>query len=144
MGPVRSPIRTALAAALLFAGVGIAVPQAADAAAAAPSIRNVVPAPVSVRPSTGTPYALNATTRIYTAPGATAVGEYLARIWRRSTGYPLMVVAAPGGAQRFGISLLLAGADPSVGAEGYQLDSSASGVVVRATQPAGLFAGVQT
>ena len=43
-----------------------------------------------------------------------------------------------------GISLLLSGAPASVGAQGYQLDITATSITVRANQPAGLFNGVQT
>ena len=42
------------------------------------------------------------------------------------------------------IQLLLSGAPASVGTQGYQLTITGTAVVVRANQPAGLFAGVQT
>src|SRR5262249_5828475 len=67
------------------------------------------------------------------------VGDFLATILRRSTGFALPVSPTAGD-----ISLLLSGAPPSVGAEGYQLDITAAGIELRANQPAGLFAGVQT
>jgi hexosaminidase len=56
----------------------------------------------------------------------------------------LPVIEAPAGAHVKGISLLLEGADPGVGDQGYQLDVTSKTVVVRANSPAGLFAGVQT
>jgi hexosaminidase len=71
------------------------------------------------------------------------VGDYLAAFLRRPTGYPLPVTPAGAGAPS-GIALLLSGAPASVGAEGYQLDVTGTAVVIRARQPAGLFAAVQT
>jgi hexosaminidase len=131
-----------LVAAVATTGVGGA--RAASASAA--SFGDVVPAPAVVKPAGGT-YTLGAGAKISTAPGspeAAAVGGFLAALLRRSTGYALPVVEAPQTGTPAGIALLLAGADPAVGDEGYQLDASASGVVIRAKAPAGLFAGVQT
>jgi hexosaminidase len=139
----RSRPRAALAAALLVAGAGMAIlvgPQAADAAPQVASMRNVVPAPVSVKPASGVTFTLSHDTRIFAPAPAAGVGAYLADILRRSTGYPLPVA---GGSGR-GISLLLTGADPAVGDRGYQLDVTSSAVVIRGRTPAGLFAGVQT
>ena len=140
-GAARRGLGRALAALLLLGAVGTATP-----AHAAPetSLHHIVPAPVQVSPRPGTAYQLGAHTLIHTHPGSAAarrVGEYLADVLRPSTGYRLPVV--PGASTR-GITLLLAGADPSVGAEGYQLDVTRSGVLVRARTAAGLFAGVQT
>ena len=131
-------LRVALVVLVVLAAMGGA--GTAVAAVRASSVADVVPAPMSAEPLGSSPYALTAATKIH-ADGAEAakVGEYLARIWRRSTGYPLPVVDGPGN-----IVLLLTGADPALGNEGYQLDSSGAGVVIRANKPAGLFAGVQT
>ncbi|MFE5709576.1 family 20 glycosylhydrolase [Streptomyces sp. NPDC056501] len=106
----------------------------------------IVPQPALVEPDTSASFPISSSTRIYTDAGSTAagdVGNYLAEIMRPSTDYPLPVMpstTAPAG----GIALLLSGADPSVGATGYQLDVTASRVTIRAQQPEGLFAGVQT
>jgi hexosaminidase len=101
-----------------------------------------VPAPVVARP-TDAAYTLPADAVIQADPGAAGVADYLADLLRRSTGYPLPV--APAGTDvPDGISLRLAGADSRVGAEGYELDVTAHGVVIRATTAAGLFHGVQT
>jgi hexosaminidase len=146
MGTARS--RTALAAAVLAAGAGVVgfmAPREAGAATAKlGSFDDIVPAPVSAKPANGVTFRLSAGTRIFVAPDAQGVGDYLAGILRRSTGYPLPVAEAAPGAPAKGISLLLTGAHPSVGAEGYQLDVTATTVVLRAQRPAGLFAGVQT
>src|SRR2546430_11470160 len=140
---------TALASAALVAGAAIAtgVGAAQAATTGVTSFADVVPAPAVAQQASGVTFTLSRTSRIFSAPGsadAAAVGSYLASILRRSTGYPLPVVEAPTGSPAKGISLLLTGADPSVGTQGYQLDVSASTVVIRARKPAGLFAGVQT
>jgi hexosaminidase len=145
-----SRLGTALAAALLVgaSGAGALVgPRGAEAgpqAARTASMRDVVPAPLAVTPAGGTTFTLTSGTRIITSDGARDVGGYLAALLRRSTGYRLPVVEAAHGAPARSISLLLRGADPSVGDQGYQLDVTASTVVIRAQRPAGLFAGVQT
>ncbi|MEV8098872.1 family 20 glycosylhydrolase, partial [Kitasatospora sp. NPDC085879] len=118
--------------------------QAADAGA----LGAVVPRPALVRPNAAAEYALTSTTVIRTADGsaeAARIGGYLADLLRPATGYPLPVRPAdPAAEPGDGISLLLTGADPSVGTEGYQLDVTTTGAVVRAAQPQGLFNGVQT
>ncbi|MEV7008103.1 beta-N-acetylhexosaminidase [Streptosporangium sp. NPDC051022] len=132
-----------------------------DLAAAAPAVASmgdVVPAPLSVRPAVGTTYTLRPDARILTHPGsaqAADVGAYLAGVLRPSTGYPLPVSEVADGARtgdeagKGGISLLLTGPGPGPapmepGAEGYRLDVTSGGVVIRARTAAGLFNGVQT
>ena len=105
----------------------------------------VVPAPVSVEPADGTWLTLTRSTRILTAPGsaeAAAVGEHLAGILRRSTGYPLPVSARPpAGADRISLELTR---DGRLGDEGYELHVTGESATLRANRPAGLFMGVQT
>ncbi|GAA2035173.1 beta-N-acetylhexosaminidase [Catenulispora yoronensis] len=112
-------------------------PAPAIAAATFPNV--VVPAPAS-EVATGTTFTL-ASSATVTSDDAN-VGGYLAAILRKSTGYalPLTVGATTPGT----IALSLSGAPSSVGTEGYQLVSSPTGVVIRATQATGLFHGVQT
>ncbi|WP_405150739.1 beta-N-acetylhexosaminidase [Sphaerisporangium sp. NBC_01403] len=102
---------------------------------------SVVPAPVTSTAAAGVTYGITVSTAVYADPGAEGVGERLAAPLRRSTGYPLPVSPAPGAG---GISLLLSGAPATVGAEGYQLDVTATSIVIRANRPAGLWNGVQT
>ncbi|SEO05267.1 beta-N-acetylhexosaminidase [Actinacidiphila rubida] len=126
-----------LLAAIGLVGAGVLADAAPAAAAALPN--TVVPAPVSAVAG-GSAFTL--------APAATltsddaGVGTYLAGVLRASTGYalPLTVGATTPGS----IALELSGAPGSTGPEGYQLTSGASGVVIQAQQPAGLFHGVQT
>ncbi|HCT80005.1 MAG TPA: beta-N-acetylhexosaminidase [Micromonosporaceae bacterium] len=124
---------------LVLVAATLTVPSPAHAATAV-SFSSVVPAPVSSTASPGVNYSITSATTVYIEPGSSAIGDYLAGILRRSTGYPIPVVAGPG----VGISLLLSGAPPTVGAQGYQLDVTATSITVRANQPGGLFAGVQT
>ncbi|GIG92725.1 beta-N-acetylhexosaminidase [Plantactinospora endophytica] len=118
----------------------------------------MLPAPARVEPAAGVEFILTPGTTIRTSPGpeAGAVGRYLAELLRRPTGYPLPVVSAGRPEVPGGISLLLTGDDeasshpgkPAAGdagtAEGYRLEITAAGVVVRARTATGLFYGVQT
>ncbi|MFJ5152328.1 beta-N-acetylhexosaminidase [Streptomyces sp. NPDC088353] len=134
----------ALGALLLVAAAGAFTVGAAPAGKAAPAaaatpLGQVVPAPASVQAG-GSPYRITAGTRIRVdgSRGARQVGEYLADVLRPSTGYRLPLTTQGQG----GIRLRLA--KGSYGAEGYRLDSAASGVTITAGEPAGLFHGVQT
>src|SRR5262249_6488601 len=104
------------------------------------SYGGILPAPVSAVPEAGVSYTLAPAAAI--GADVPAIGDYLAAILRRSTGYP--VPGRPGSAGPAAIALLLSGAPASVGAQGYQLEVTSSGVTVRAGSEAGLFAGVQT
>ncbi|MEV7968446.1 family 20 glycosylhydrolase [Sphaerisporangium sp. NPDC088356] len=131
--------------ALLAAGAGLVAVAGAPPAEAA-SMSDVIPAPASVQPAAGTTYTLPSGAGIFTQSGsapAADVGAYLAGVLRPSTGYALPVSPASG-TPTSGISLLLAGADPSVGSQGYQLDVTSGAVVIRAQTANGLFNGVQT
>ncbi|MBV1849338.1 beta-N-acetylhexosaminidase [Catellatospora tritici] len=140
-------VRRTLSALTLAVATGVATFTAAPAAQAAPvPLTSVVPAPVTAVPTAGVTYTITAATSIYTEPGSTAaadIGGYLAGILRPSTGYALPVAPAPNGSPT-GIALLLTGAPAAVGTQGYQLDVTTTAITVRANQPAGLFAGVQT
>ncbi|MFC5821027.1 family 20 glycosylhydrolase [Nonomuraea harbinensis] len=139
---------TSMAGALLLTlSTVIAVVTTTATPAQAAALGDVVPVPVSVQPASGTTYTLAPGAGIFTQAGsapAADVGAYLADRLRPSTGYALPVSAAAGGTPGDGISLLLTGADASVGPEGYQLDVTSGAVVIRAQTAAGLFNGVQT
>jgi hexosaminidase len=137
---VRTPVLVALSLVLTGSAAGAVVTAAMPAeAAVASGFAAVVPAPVRAASASGS-YAIGTGTVI--SSDSPPVGDYLARILRRSTGYPLPV-RPPSGTPR-GIVLLLSGAPEQVGAEGYTLDVSSTAVVLRARTPGGLFAGVQT
>jgi hexosaminidase len=122
----------------------------APAAAANAMAHDIVPEPAVVTPNTAVSYQLNPATVVFTSPGAArSVGDYLAGLLRPSTGFVVPVVSVPTTAATSttalpGISLLLSGAPAVVGTEGYQLDVTATSVVIRARAAAGLYYGVQT
>ncbi|GAA3667957.1 family 20 glycosylhydrolase [Lentzea roselyniae] len=133
-------MRTRVLAAVIAVTAALSV--SAQSQAAEP-LQSLVPVPVSVQARAGVTHTLTAATKIYTAPAARDVGNFLAGVLRPSTGYALPVSDTTG-TPADGISLLLSGAPGTVGQQGYQLDVAAGAVVLRANTPEGLFAGVQT
>ncbi|MFD5098365.1 beta-N-acetylhexosaminidase [Streptomyces albidochromogenes] len=116
---------------------------AADPAARARPLSQVIPAPASVSEG-GPSYALTSRTRIRVdddSREARRIGSYLADVLRPSTGYDLPVTARD---VRDGIRLRLGSKDASLGDEGYRLESGRHGVTITARRAAGLFHGVQT
>ncbi|EFL15245.1 beta-N-acetylhexosaminidase [Streptomyces sp. C] len=105
----------------------------------------LLPAPVSARASGGAGYAFGPGTVIRTGPGSPEevrqVGELLAEQLRAAGGMPLPVVD---GDEGDGIRLRLDARARELGAEGYRLHTTASGVTLTAHAPAGLFRGGQT
>ena len=105
---------------------------------------DVVPVPVETK-STGAGYTVTEDTAIEARDEAAAgVAEYLAGLLRPPTGYELPIVDGPSRGPGGGISLRLDGALSDIGEQGYRMQVNPSGVKIRANEPAGLFAGVQT
>ncbi len=112
-----------------------------------PVMGNIVPEPAVVQPAAGVSYTLTAGTVIRTDLSASenvADANQLALILRPSTGFAVPIVDASAPAPAGSIDLLLTGAPSHVGAEGYQLDVTASGVVISALTAEGLFHGIET
>lgn len=110
-----------------------------------PALHSVIPRPVSVIPASGT-FTLAPGTGIYVEPATaelTGLGEALARVLRPATGLATMVMASTRPPQP-NIQLTTTGADPALGAEGYELVVTATGITLVAYRPAGLFYGIQT
>ncbi|WP_082598244.1 MULTISPECIES: beta-N-acetylhexosaminidase [unclassified Kitasatospora] len=141
-GPRLVLVAALTAASLVWAGAASALPDTTATAAAA-TTDVLVPAPVS-SVANGATYTLASAAGIATdaSPEAGAIGDYLAGVLRASTGFAVPVSA--GAAGNGSIALQLSGAPGSVGDEGYLLTTTATGVVVQANRPAGLFHGVQT
>lgn len=108
----------------------------------------IVPLPADVQVhASAPPFVLLVSSRILATDAAASVADYLARILRPSTGYPLPVVSSVDGeiAGPADIALHLDLADQlDLGAEGYVLTTSEAGATITAASPAGLFYGVQT
>lgn len=105
---------------------------------------NIIPVPVAIQLASGV-FTLLPTAQIVIEteqPELRALAELLADGLRPATGYALPVIA--GTAQSGDIFLAVAQADPILGAEGYQLHSTATGITLRANQLAGLFYAGQT
>lgn len=126
-----------MAPVLLIAGLATTT-AAGHAAVPVTSFADVVPAPAVAHPSSAT-FTLGKAASIVAPGAAKPVGDYLAGILRRSTGFKLPVQARGSGE----ITLELC-ADTGIAAEGYRLDITAHGITVQARQAAGLFHGVQT
>ncbi|WP_329109556.1 beta-N-acetylhexosaminidase [Micromonospora sp. NBC_01699] len=137
---------TVLALALVVQTMVLAgpspTPALADTAPTGPA--QLVPIPVSAVDVPGQSFVVGPTTRIVVATGgagALPVADTLAAILRPSTGYPLPVSIAP---SRPGDIAFHLGEPGDLGAEGYRIDVSNTGVRLAAAEPAGLFYAVQT
>lgn len=119
-------------------------PPAPMSAALAPRI---IPSPTSLAVGGGAPFEVTTASRITvvgTNPEVAAIGESLAALLRRSTGFSLPVTASSTGSGSGSIELRLASDAASLGEEGYRLTVTADSVRLVAGTPAGLFHGVQT
>ena len=123
----------------------LATRLATNAAPASPSDPGIVPKPVKLERGSGM-FLLKSEARVFYqqgSPGAKVAAEYLADHWRKVT--PLVLpVQESTEIKRGSILLTTQGAEASLGKEGYRLEVTPQGVVIKAFQPAGLFYGVQT
>jgi len=112
----------------------------------APAGPTIIPKPLRMEVGSGAFHVGQETKIIIDSESLEAreVGEYLAVILRRSTGYPFETGLATGKIPSGSILLRTAAALAKMGNEGYRLTSSKGGVKVEAVAPAGLFYGVQT
>ena len=109
---------------------------------AAVAAQAVIPQPVRMTAKTGV-FTITARTTIWTDRGSTPVGHQLARYLEPATGFTLRVVTGGAVPAR---SIVLR-RDPGLkrlGEEGYVLDVTATSIVARAPETAGLFYAVQT
>jgi hexosaminidase len=113
------------------------------AATRAPS---VLPAPTSMRLDGGAPFVIVASTPIVAEGGdaATGVARTLAAMLRPSTGFPLTIVSAAAAGTQPAIRLALKQTGAPETDERYELVVTSAGVNLTASQPAGLFRGIQT
>ncbi|WP_279580312.1 glycoside hydrolase family 20 zincin-like fold domain-containing protein [Fodinicola feengrottensis] len=127
-----------LAAATLGLTSAVSPAAAQNKPAALPQL---VPAPVSLRQLPGPAFQLTRQSSIVALGQAASVGQFLAGVLRRSTGYPVPVNRP--GTSAIVLALALGGAS-SLGEEGYDLTSTAGAVIVRAHTTEGLFRGITT
>lgn len=116
-------------------------PQEVASASGAVSAPRLIPQPASLRTVPGEAFTLARSARIVVRGGAAArdVGNYLAGVLRRSTGFVLPVTGRPAAG-----AITLATSNGVEGSEAYRLDVSAAGVKLTARGAEGLFRGVQT
>ncbi len=108
---------------------------------------SVIPQPYSVDSTGGSSFNLKQGSVIYVDAGNNElmnIGQYLAGILNPSTGFNIQVINASGSPGKGNIYLTTAGADVSLGNEGYTLKITADSVVLSAIMPEGIFRGVQT
>jgi hexosaminidase len=141
---------TMLAAGLPAATVAVgASATPADPASAAASTVAIVPKPVSVKVSSGS-FVLAPGARIVAVAGPEAAVELsiaadLAGYLRPATGYGLPAVVGTPGPGDIGLEIGNPGTlKPSQEAEGYQLDTTTTGVTIEAPAAHGLYDGIQT
>ncbi|HLY28260.1 MAG TPA: beta-N-acetylhexosaminidase [Aggregatilineales bacterium] len=106
----------------------------------------MIPKPVFEQPGQGN-FTLTDATRVFIETGQNeiaAIGHYLAARLKAVTGYEFPVQETTGTPTQGHISLTLAGADASLGEEGYQLTVTTESVTLSAYRPAGLFWGAQS
>jgi hexosaminidase len=119
-------------------GSATVTPPCKVGAPAAGPVPKLVPVPVSLQVTAGS-YALSAQTSIIARQDAgLPAATYLAKLLRRSTGFPLPVANSGTGI------VLDASGEAAFGREGYRLGVADCGVVLTANTGEGLFRGVQT
>ena len=106
---------------------------------------SLIPYPASVTATDGT-FTLTAQTAIYVdgTSEAITVGQQLADYLRPATGFALPVEKTASSPASGNIYLTLTGEDDALGEEGYVLTITEKQVRLSASQPAGLFRGLQT
>jgi N-acetyl-beta-hexosaminidase len=127
------------------------VPVAAGESAVLPDVPpgvrepSIVPVPRKMTRLDGA-FELGPETRIYADKASERTAAMLASWLRPATGLRLRIQAHSGAdsAPRNGILLTTANAGAEVGAEGYTLNATTNGVVIRAATQAGLFYGAQS
>lgn len=107
---------------------------------------SIIPLPSSVE-ATGSSFALTDQTSILLGGDADelkSTAEYLAGLWRPTTGLALEVKAAAGKAKKGNICLHLKPDGANLGNEGYELTIAEDSITIEAYKPAGIFYGIQT
>jgi len=142
--PRPTKISDALCNFALFLSLCIALVTCAGVCFAQTNSISVIPTPAQIERGEGV-FQLLPTTRILADRTARATAAYLSERIRPATGFDLRVHRFnQGKAAKGAILLTSVGAPPNLGPEGYQMNVTPDSVVIRATDSAGLFYGVQT
>lgn len=107
---------------------------------------NVIPRPVSIT-AAGDYFCLGEKADIYiqgNSEGLEKMANYLVGLLKPATGFNIEVKTTAKAPGKGNILLTLAGADPSLGNEGYNLTITRKLITLSANKPAGLFNGIQT
>ena len=139
----RSVLLAGTTGLVAAAGLTSAAAAPARTAPVAPPPPALIPMPRTLEMTGDRPFEINARTAVvvrHGAPEARRTAEYLATWLRRATGHPVPVVAFGAGPH----AITLATDDETPSAEGYRLDVTHGGVLLRAAEPAGLFHATQT
>ncbi len=108
---------------------------------------SIIPLPAKME-RTNTSFTVNKETQIFVQQGsaeALRIAKMLAEKFKKAAGFQIAVAESNGNSiPDNAIYFTAIGADPSLGSEGYQLSANNNSVVVRATEPAGLFYVMQT
>lgn len=107
---------------------------------------SVIPKPMEMEIGEGS-FMLKHKAAIYYQSGSAEtrdVANYLADCLRPATGLSLVVKEQTGAPAVDSFLLTTKNADPALGPEGYELSVTEKGIVLSATEPAGLFYGIQT
>lgn len=105
---------------------------------------NVIPRPNVLRPAPGT-FVLSAQTTVRTDPAFAGVARRFVRDIASATGFDLEVVRSGAPAPRSIRLVRVRGGDTiALGAEGYRLDVTPSGVVIRAARAAGAYYALES
>ena len=106
--------------------------------------RGIIPKPMEFATLDGA-FSLRADTRIEAEKDAEAVADFLKELLSPAAGSEFEISEASGNnAKANTILLTTAGADRSLGGEGYELTVAPDAITIRAPEAAGLFYGVQT
>jgi hexosaminidase len=131
---------TGRAALLLFGITALFGVQAAFAGAL-----SLIPQPARTQTSDGV-FRLSKDTTILVDTNTRALGDYLAEMFSRSTGFPCPIrqSSPEDAAMRHGVALFLLPETRDLGEEGYRLSVREDGVSIRSGTTAGIFYGIQT
>lgn len=106
------------------------------------NVVSIVPKPVSLVENEGS-FTFTDATRIVADAQTLAKAGMLSGFLKKATGYPFEVVA--GGSKENNISLeILPAYDATIGDEGYYLEVTSTGIVIKANKEGGIFYGTQT